>query len=169
MNPEEHAKIYNEAREHATVYGDVKMSLLLPTDIDQFRRMAELINQFPTVNEYEELVDIESELGSLVFNLHGAVARLTSYYEHARRELDSKILARGNEIAVEMKTNNPGSKVGVKQAAADQASDEFKAERQRISIYENIANEYRNKLIVTKDVFLGITHRLKKLEREANN
>lgn len=159
MQPEEHAKLYQEA----------KLAFLMPADIDQFRRLNELVAAFPKAKTYEDLVDVESELSVLCFNLQQTAARLGSQYDYERRMLDSRIKVRSLEILDEMKAEEPENKRGFKGIAEDRAQDEFLQERQRLSIYESIANEYRNKLFATKDIFLSITHRLKKFERSSDN
>jgi len=156
MNPEEHAKLYQEA----------KLAFLLPADIEQFRRLNELVNSFPRTKTYNDLVDVESELAVLSFGLQATVARLSSQYDHARRHLDSRIKVRGLEILDEMRAEEPENKRGFKGIAEDRAGDEFLEERQRLSIYESIANEYRNKLFATKEVFMSIAHKLKQLNKD---
>lgn len=158
MTPEEHTKLYN----------DTKLSFLMPSDIDQFKRLTELVTSFPHAKTYDDLVDVESELAVLVFNLQATVSRMGSQYEYTRRSLTNRIGVRGLEILDELRALEPENKRGFKTIADERANDEFVEERQKVSCYESIANEYRNKLFATREVFLAISHRLKKIGQPEN-
>ena len=151
------------------MYNEAKLAFLMPMDIDQFRRLTELVTSFPQAKTYDDLVDVESELSVLIFSLQGTVARLSSQYDYARRQLDGRIKVRSLEIHDEMRAEEPENKRGFKGIAEERADDEFIEERQRLSIYDGIANEYRNKLYATKEIFLAIAHRLRKLKEHTDN
>ena len=168
MNPEEHAKLSESVRAHAAIYGEIKMSVMLPTDINQLRRLSELVNSFPTARDYGELVDIESELSVLVFNLQGVITRLGSQGKYTSEELDRKIFKRAREIVAAKLEDNPRA-TAVKTAADQEARGEFEDERLKLGLCEDVATEYKKKIDATKEVFLAITHRLKKLSRESDN
>lgn len=148
------------------MYNEVKLSFLLPVDIEQFKRLQELIVGFPQAKSHEDLVDVESEISILIFTLNQTVSRLMSQLEYGKRDIENRVSIRSLEIIDEIRSENPDSRVGVKGVAEKRAEDEFLDERQALSVQEQIVNEYRGKLFATKEVMVAISHRLHKLRNE---
>jgi hypothetical protein len=140
-------------------YDDTKLEILLPEDIDLMKAITEAVHNFPLLTDADQLIELESKLSEMSYRLAGIVGRLSGQYEMRYRNLKKKISDRTTELM-------SGKERGGYARAGELADAEFTEERVKIGVIEGILDEYKNKAYSLKDVFLAITHKLHKLNKQ---
>jgi hypothetical protein len=144
-NPGEYAKVYNLTKEE----------MLLSDDIILMKEITEEVTRFPSVTTADELIEMESKLASLSFKLAALVGRLSSQYEVRERMLRVDIIKYTNDLIKEGKEKT--------MTKADAVADiEFMGRKNENSIFLGVVDEYKGKSYALKDLFLALTHRIKK-------
>lgn len=148
----------NSSEEYIKVYNQIKGEMLLPDDIILMKHITDEVNRFPSVTTSDELVEMESSLATLAFKLAGLVGRLSSQYEVKERMLRVDIIKYTDNLVKEGKEKN--------KTKADLVADvEFMLKKNENSIFLGIVDEYKGKIESLKNVFLAITHRIHKLNK----
>lgn len=146
--PEAYVKDYNRLKEE----------MLLPDDIILMKEITDGVSKFPTITTSDELVELESNLATLSFRLAGLIGRLSSQYEVKYRNIKKKVSDKATEI---MKAGEKGGYA----RATELADASFTDERIALSVMEGVVDEYKGKSYALKDIFLAITHRIHKFNK----
>lgn len=141
-------------------YDDLKSSLLLDSDIELFKNITSLVSDFPKAKTASELVDIESALTEAAFTFGGILGRLIAQHEFEKNEVER---LKATEITRLIKSGETKRVTHAEQMATSALGDRLDL----LDISAGIVDEYKNKMMSLKDIFLAITHRIKKLEANA--
>lgn len=146
--PEDYIKTYNQMKEE----------ILLPDDRILMKEITDEVSRFPTIIVSDELVELESKLASLSFRLAGLVGRLSSQYEVRSKLLKNNI---ANYAKGLVKEGTEKSAI----RAEIVAEDHFLQGRLENEVFCGVVDEYKSKAYALKDVFLALTHRIHKFNK----
>ena len=148
---------YN-SEEYIKAHNKMKEEVLLPDDIILMKEITDEVNRFPTVTVADDLVEMESRLATLSFKLAGLVGRLSSQHEVRSKMLKNDMADYAKSLVVEGKEKSATR-------AEIAAETEFFSRRVENEVFCGVVDEYKGKAYALKDVFLALTHRIHKFNK----
>lgn len=140
------------------IYTDFKRKVLLEDDIKLLNSINEEIAKVSKTRDIETLVEIETNIVTMGYQLAGIMGRLMAQFNVETDIVEKKRLDRETELT-------KSGEVKSQTKAASQAKQELHDEIKELSMFESIVEEYKFKIYSLKDVHSAVTHRMMKLDK----